>query len=154
MIIICPLLLFDVSDWVALRKSQSEEYCAYFTPFSFEPAVLEKLLREAREDIFMGVWVEESLAGFFMLRGPDSGYPNYMYGVLVGEDFSGRGLGHCTLAVAKAICLLNSADLLLKVHPKNTRAIHLYESEGFVQIGISATHDLIYQYQKGMDHAR
>jgi RimJ/RimL family protein N-acetyltransferase len=72
-----------------------------------------------------------------MLRGFDEGYEIPSYGVWISSKFSNRGLSALTLHHAFAFCKLNGIKiLLLKVHPENVVAKKLYESLGFVKIGV------------------
>ena len=132
----------------ALLQAQSSEYLRYFTPFQFDEATLTALLNCAKQDIFMGLFWDDRLAGFFMLRGWDAGYAIPSYGVAIGEQFRNWGLGRLTLELSKVICRLHGAPrLMLKVHPDNGPAKHLYETAGFVQTGVDSKNDnLIYHF--------
>ncbi len=78
----------------------------------------------------------ETLAGFYMLRGFDQGYRVPAYGVWIAPEYKNRGLAALTLAHAFTLCKLNGIKrMLLKVHPRNVKALRLYESMGFVRTG-------------------
>lgn len=125
----------DAASLAAFLQRQQAEYMAYFTPFSFDESEITKMLQAARADLYVGVFWEDTLAGFFMLRGWDAGYQIPAYGVVIDQAARGLGLGRLTLDAAKTICRLRHADtLMLKVHPENSAAKHLYESAGFVQV--------------------
>jgi RimJ/RimL family protein N-acetyltransferase len=118
-------------------SKESKEYLKYFTPFDFSFSSLEKVLTKSKNDKYFGIFVNNSLAGFYMLRGFDEGYEIPSYGVWISSKFSNRGLSALTLHHAFAFCKLNGIKiLLLKVHPENVVAKKLYESLGFVKIGV------------------
>lgn len=134
-----PLYTADAPTLSDLLRAQSPDYMRYFTPFAFDIEVIEALLAAARDDVYSGVFWGDALAGFFMLRGWDAGYSVPAYGVTIGEEWRGAGLGRLTLAAARSICALRGAtQIMLKVHPDNTAARHLYERFGFVRTGHDA----------------
>jgi RimJ/RimL family protein N-acetyltransferase len=131
-----------------MLTSQPPESMRYFTPFSFDEQTISQILSSARQDVYMGLFWEEKLVAFFMLRGWDSGYDVPAYGVTVDCRYSGFGLGRLTLEMSKTICRLrNVQKLMLKVYPENTPAKHLYETAGFIQTGVDPhNNNLIYHY--------
>ena len=96
----------------------------------------------------MGFFWEGALIAFFMLRGWDEGYAIPAYGVTVDQRFRDKGLGRLTLEMSKTICRLRGVQrLMLKVHPENHAAKHLYEAVGFVQTGVDPKNqNLIYHF--------
>lgn len=81
-----------------------------------------------------------------MLRGFDEGYSVPSYGVWISENYSNKGLSTFTLQHAISFCKLNSIKkIMLKVHPDNVSAKHIYEKHGFKQTGVDPKiHHLIY----------
>jgi ribosomal protein S18 acetylase RimI-like enzyme len=138
----------DAPLLAAMLSSQSQDYTRYFRPFPFDEAAIHGFLSAARQDMYFGVFWDEALVAFFMLRGWDKGYDVPAYGVVVDDEHRGMGLGRLTLEMSKTICRLRGAErLMLKVHPENVAAKHLYESAGFVQTGIDPRNDnLIYHF--------
>ncbi len=130
----------DVADAAMLAQflaAQPHDYLRYFTPFAFDEPTVSGILARRVEDIYEGLFWQGELVGFFMLRGWDEGYSVPSYGVVVGEAYNHRGLGRLTLELAKVICRLRGcARLMLKVHPENAAARHLYEQSGFHFSGI------------------
>jgi RimJ/RimL family protein N-acetyltransferase len=109
-------------------------YSRFFNPFAFDAQSVKSVLRKAKKDIFFAVKVNGDWAGFYMLRGFDSGYQVPAYGVWIAPKYKNCGLAALTLAHAFAICKLNGiGQLMLKVHPKNVKALKLYEKMGFVR---------------------
>jgi ribosomal protein S18 acetylase RimI-like enzyme len=86
-----------------------------------------------REDLYFAAFVESRLAGYGMLRGWDEGYDIPSFGVAVGVGDRGSGLGRSLLRYAISAARRRGAQsMILKVHPSNAGALHIYESEGFV----------------------
>ena len=143
-----PLTPSDAEVISAMLTKQSECYIQYFRPFDFGLASIRELLMKAQNDIFMGIFWGENLAGFFFLRGWDEGYDIPAYGVVIDQEFRCIGLGSLTLNAAKTLCKLRHVPrVMLKVHPNNLAARHLYEAAGFIQSGSDPKNDnLIYHF--------
>lgn len=125
----------------ALLKEKLE-YMKHFTPFEFSIASIKQILRGAVNDKYFGIFVEDQLAGFYMLRGMDDGYEIPAYGVWISSEFSNKGLSKLTLYHAFSFCRINNIKkLMLKVHPENLIAKTLYESLGFEKVGIDEKND-------------
>jgi ribosomal protein S18 acetylase RimI-like enzyme len=126
----------DANTISSLLLGSSAEYVRFFHPFAFDAATIRSQLERAKKDVFFGVDVGSAstreLAGFYMMRGLDEGYPDPMYGVFVSWHYSNKGLARLTLDHAFSFCKLNDYEkILLKVDPRNVRAKKLYESCGF-----------------------
>jgi len=143
-----PLDVDDASNLSSLLLAQSPAYVRFFTPFDFQHPSIVRLLAGQGKDIFMGMYWDDRLAGFFMLRGWNEGYEIPSYGVLVDERFSGYGLTRLSLKLAKSICKLRRVPgIMLKVNPDNKIAKRLFEEAAFVQTGVDAqTGNLIYHF--------
>jgi RimJ/RimL family protein N-acetyltransferase len=143
-----PLNAEDASDLSSLLSGQSPAYVRFFTPFNFDPYSVASLLAGQGADLFMGMYWQDRLIGFFMLRGWDSGYEIPSYGVLIDEKYSGYGLTRLSLKLAKSICKLRRVPrIMLKVNADNLIAKRLFEEAGFTQTGVDAqTGNLIYHF--------
>jgi len=120
----------------ALILNAPENYTKYFTPFSFEEDSIKKIINNAVKDKFFGIFINDDLAGFYMLRGFDEGYDVPSYGIWISDKYSGLGLSKLTLQHAITFCKLNGIKkIMLKVHPENTIAKNIYENVGFKQDG-------------------
>src|SRR4028119_1389937 len=129
-----PLKAEDAADLSSLLSGQSPAYMRFFTPFNFDYPSIANLLAEQGTDVFMGMYWQERLIGFFMLRGWNSGYEIPSYGVLIDEKYSGYGLTRLSLKLAKSICKLRRVHrLMLKVNTHNLIAKRLFEEAGFNQ---------------------
>ena len=62
------------AELTILLQSSDKEYSQYFIPFSFDMQTIFKILSKAVKDHFYGVFVDNNLVGFYMLRGFDEGY--------------------------------------------------------------------------------
>ena len=119
-------------------SEESKDYLKYFIPFSeYSEAYISKTLSEKKIDKYFGLFLNDDIIGFYMLRGFDAGYEIPSYGVWISSKYSNKGLSTLTLYHAFSICKLkNIKTLMLKVHPENTVAKKLYEKFGFVKVGI------------------
>lgn len=123
----------DLADKLTQEK---KDYLKYFTPFEFSSTSVENILRKMRLDKYFGLFVNNELVGFYMLRGFDEGHEIPSYGVWISSEYSNSGLSKLTLYHAFAFCKLNGIKtLMLKVHPENLVAKKLYESLGFNKTG-------------------
>lgn len=121
----------------AMLVAAPAAYSRFFIPFAFDAQSVKLILRKAKKDIFFAVKVNGDWAGFYMLRGFDSGYRVPAYGVWIAPKYKNCGLAALALAHAFAICKLNRiGQLMLKVHPKNVKALKLYEKMGFVRTDV------------------
>lgn len=115
-----------------LLTATKPEYSRYFTPFSFDLDTISHLLKSAIQDCYWGMHLDEELAGFFMLRGFDSGYQRPSFGVFIAERFSNNSLSSLALQYSLSWCKLNNISrIMLKVHPENKFARRAYEKAGF-----------------------
>lgn len=145
---ILPLEMKHAPQLSEMLCAQSPAYVRFFTPFSFDESAIAGILACQRQDIFMGIYWQDDLAGFFMLRGWDEGYEAPSYGVLIDERYSGYGLTRLSLKMVKSICKLrHSPRIMLKVHPENTIARSLFEEARFIQTGVDAASGyLVYHF--------
>jgi len=117
-------------------SQEKKDYLKYFTPFEFSLTSIENILKKTKLDKYFGLFVNNDLAGFYMLRGLDDGFEIPSYGVWISSEYSNSGLSKLTLYHAFAFCKLNGIKtLMLKVHPDNLVAKKLYESLGFNKTG-------------------
>ncbi len=128
-----PLQPANAAELSALILGDSKTYRQHFTPFPFGKASLSKHLSRARKDCYWGIRVGGKLACLFMLRGFDDGYERPSFGVYVGERFAGLGLASLALQYALSWCRARGVrSVMLKVHPENAAASHVYQRAGFV----------------------
>ncbi len=148
-LIVRSLEVEDAPALSAMLRAQSHLYGRFFNPFEFDRETLASLLAKRSLDVFMGIYWQAELRGFFMLRGWDAGFDVPAYGVLIDERYSGYALAQLSLRMAKSICKLRGATrMLLKVHPDNEAARTLYEEAMFVQTGVDTqSSSLIYHFE-------
>lgn len=119
-----------------LMKQDSKDYSQYFVAFKFDTVTIKNILAEAKNDIYYGVYWEEELTGFYMLRGFDEGYSIPSYGVYISSRFKNKGLAALTINHAISTCKhLGLKKLRLKVHKENIIAYKQYLKYGFVETG-------------------
>jgi RimJ/RimL family protein N-acetyltransferase len=129
---ISPLRIADSVKVSQMLLSARPEYCRYFTPFSFDVKSFRHVLQSAKRDRYWRIRFAEEIAGFFMLRGFDSGYERPSFGVFIAEKFSNKGLSTLALQYSLSWCKLNNVSkVMLKVHPDNVYARRAYEGAGF-----------------------
>ena len=117
-----------------LAELRKDPASAHFHPhpFTHETALRIAERRGIRRDAYFGAFQDGSLMGYGMLRGWDEGYEVPSFGVAVGIRHRGMGIGRRLLRHAISIARRRKApSVMLKVHPANANAKHLYESEGF-----------------------
>ena len=120
-----------------LLQSADKDYTQYFIPFAFDSETILKILSNVIKDQYYGIFTENNLVGFYMLRGFDEGYEIPSYGVWVAKDFSSKGISKLTLQHAISFCKINNIKkIILKVHPDNVIAKNIYESFGFIYEGV------------------
>lgn len=151
-ITIKKLIPDDAQSLSELLNSADPEYSRYFIPFKYDKETIDNILSRTVKDQYFGLYVDNSLAGFYMLRGFDQGYDIPSYGVWIGPNFSGLGLATLTLHHAFAWCRANGiAKLMLKVHPGNVVAKSLYEAVEFIETGTdSGNQNIIYHRTFGL----
>jgi ribosomal-protein-alanine N-acetyltransferase len=144
---ILPLQEDQIGPLAQLYQAATADYGVYFKPFSFDEETLGRILRERRNDLYFTVLCDGELAGLYMLRGFDQGYTVPSYGVWIAQAYSRRGLARATLEHAVATCRAHGCrEMMLKVHPLNTRAKLLYERFGFTQTGVDTkNNNLVYK---------
>ena len=141
-----PLQLCEVKDFSELLENDNDEYKRFFVPFDADQEKLHILLREVQKDKYWGIWVDNKLAGFFMLRGFDEGYLRPSFGVYIAKEFSGKSLSKLALDYSLSWCRVNNIEtVMLKVHPKNQFARRVYEKAGFkfIEICPKTGHDIM-----------
>ena len=136
----------DANQLSIKLSDEPEDYIKYFDPFDFSEPTIKRILEQSIKDIYFGLFINNQLAGCYMLRGFDEGYKIPSYGVWIASKYSNSGLSTLTLFHAFSFCKLNKIKkLMLKVYPDNIVAKKLYESLGFHQTGIDTNgNKLIY----------
>ena len=143
-----PLRVEDAGAVSEMLRSQSPDYARFFYAFSFETDDIAKILAARERDVYAGVYWQDELVAFFMLRGWDEGYEVPSFGVFVGEKHRGREFMKITLDVAKLICRLSGAPrLMAKIHPDNVSPRGARRL-GLVQTGVETeTGNVIYHME-------
>ena len=143
-----PLAIDDAAALSSFLQSQATGYARFFRPFGFDTNTIVDVLANVRQDALMGLFWQDQMVGFFMLRGWNEGYDVPAFGILIDERHRGCGLEMLSLETAKIICRLRGATrLMIKMHPDNISAKGVARKTGFVQSGVEAeSGNLIYHY--------
>jgi len=127
----------DIKSLSMLMMKEEYDYNKYFIPFSFDEASIKNEIMSSINDIYYGVFLNNFLVGFYMLRGFDKGFNIPSYGVWISSKYSRKGISKLTLQHAITTCkLLGVKKIMLKVHPHNLVAKSIYVSFGFKEIGL------------------
>jgi phosphomannomutase/ribosomal protein S18 acetylase RimI-like enzyme len=99
-------------------------------PFNQEQA---RIIAEYKgQDLYLGLFENEDLIGYGMLRGWDAGYEIPSLGLYLAPVARGRGLAERLMhALHKAAFELNAPSVRLKVYPDNIPAVNLYKRMGY-----------------------
>lgn len=140
-----PLRVEDARAVSEMLRAQSPDYARFFYAFSFDAGDIARILEGRKRDVYSGMFWQERLVAFFMLRGWDAGYDVPSFGVFVDEKHRGRAFMKISLDVAKLICRLAGAPrLMAKIHPDSVSPRGARKL-GLVQTGVEAeTGNVVY----------
>ena len=142
------LLSDQASTLSELILNTPKDHTKYFAPFSFEEDSIKKIINNAVNDKYFGIFINDDIVGFYMLRGFDEGFEVPSYGVWISDRFSGLGLSMLTLQHAITFCKINNIKkIMLKVHPENIIAKSIYETFGFKQEGFDDNNSNLIYYK-------
>ena len=136
----------DFESVSRILTEAQDEYVKWFHPFPFDYASVRNMLTAAERDAYFGIFVDEKIVGFCMLRGLDAGYELPSYGVFIAESYARLGLSKLALDFALSWCRLAGIyAVMLKVHPDNSHAKRVYERAGFMSTGTCSDtgHDML-----------
>lgn len=103
----------------------------YFHPHPLTPDEASRIIAHDGRDLYVAT---ESAYG--MLRGWDEGYEVPSLGIAVHRDRYGQGHGRAMMAELHRLAMEHGApSVRLRVHPENVRAIRLYLSMGYEDMG-------------------
>lgn len=131
------LLTTDLADLIDLWNKDPLDYNKHFIPFEIKYDNLKSILEKVDKDLFIGIFVNKKIAGFFMLRGFDEGYEIPSYGVWISSQYTNKGLAKLTLQYSLSFCQITGVKrIMLKFHPDNMIAMKMYKKFGFNESGI------------------
>ncbi len=120
-----PMTAEDVEAVVKLERA------SYAFPWT--PLVFSDCLRMGYYGFLLET--EDGIQGYYMVS--VAVHEGHLLNLCVADKLRGRGLGRQLLRHAMALFRAEQAEtVFLEVRPSNKAAIALYESEGFVEIGI------------------
>lgn len=104
-----------------------------FHPHPFDDIQARKIADYQGDDLYLGLFENETLVGYGMLRGFDAGYRIPSLGIYCAPVARGRGLSIKFMTeLHKAARELNAPSIRLKVYPDNSAAVNLYQRMGYV----------------------
>lgn len=110
---------------------------AWFRPHDLGAVGARKVANHVGEDVYLIGFLETVPVAYGMLRGWDEGYRIPALGVAVRDGYRDQGLGRQMMhALHRAVRARGGDRVRLRVAEGNARAIHLYESLGYHQVGI------------------
>lgn len=131
------LKITDLDELINLWNKDPQDYNKHFIPFEIKYDNLKIIIEKADNDLFIGIFVNKKIAGFFMLRGFDQGYDIPSYGVWISSLYANKGLAKLTLQYSLSICRLAGVKkIMLKFHPENIVAKKMYKNFGFNETAI------------------
>jgi ribosomal-protein-alanine N-acetyltransferase len=105
----------------------------FFYPHPFTEDALEAIIRTARRDLYYVLCEGTSVVGYGMLRGWDEGYEIPSLGISIHPAARNLGLGRTLMHFLHGAARHRGASKVrLKVKPRNTRALKLYQDLGYV----------------------
>lgn len=113
-----------------LQQSNSEEFF-HPHPLTAEEATVRSNYQGG--DFYCVMLQDDDVVGYGMLRGWDEGYAIPSLGIAVDSTTRGRGYGRVLMNFLHETARRRGADKVrLKVDPRNSAAIELYRSLGYV----------------------
>jgi ribosomal-protein-alanine N-acetyltransferase len=128
---LCPTHASSLARFFsALREFGADEF---FHPHSLLPSAATEVASYIGKDLYFVMLDGGEVIAYGMLRGWDEGYEIPSLGIAVAPDSIGQGVGRTMmfflhLAARRA----KAKEVRLRVDSKNTRAIGLYRSLGYV----------------------
>ncbi len=110
-------------------SGQPDGYLKYFTPFHIDAQYLHSMVLQNVDDIYYGVWLDDRMVAFFMLRTLGGRYTTPSFGVVVDHEFSGFGIARMCFEYAIHHCRIVAVDeILVHVYKENAPALSLFNS--------------------------
>ncbi len=145
------LTIENAAELSAMLLALPRDYARFFSPFEFSLDTVANVLSNQGDDVFIGLYWEDRIIGFFLLRGWNDGYEVPTFGIIIDKKYRGYELEMLSLDTAKIICRLRGAErLMLKMHPDNISAKGVMRKIGFIQIGVEpGSGNIIYHLEIG-----
>lgn len=111
------------------------EIVRYFHPFPFTSEIAQFIACQPHQDKYYVAILDDQIVGLSMLRGWDEGFSTPSFGIMVGYQLHGRGIGKRLLEYTlDQAGKLHCQHVRLTVYASNTSAVHLYQSVGFYEV--------------------
>lgn len=125
------------ADYVQLSKlffsiNQDEDQI-HFHPHPFNDELCEKITQYDGQDLYVGLFQQDTLVGYGLLRGWDEGFSIPSLGIYLSPDARGKGLSKLFMSKLHELARQAGADVVrLKVYKDNLAALGLYKKLGYV----------------------
>jgi ribosomal-protein-alanine N-acetyltransferase len=117
---------------VFLAALETTNDAEYFHPHAFTDDALEKVIRNARKDLYYILAEGQKVLGYGMLRGWDEGYEIPSLGIAIHPEARSVGLGKVLMHfLHTAARRRGDKKVRLKVKTNNHRAVHMYQGLGY-----------------------
>ncbi len=131
------LRLVGAEDAPLLADIFRELDATFLRPHPFTDEAAEQLAAHEGQDVYALLMDDGRPVAYGMLRGWDEGYRIPTLGIGVRTKLQGRGYGRTMMTHLHAIARGRDCPIVrLRVHAENTRALLLYESMGYVHVGL------------------
>lgn len=111
----------------------ADQTASRFHPHDFSDASARHITGYGGRDIYLGLWGDEDLVGYGMLRGWDAGYDIPSLGIYLSPPVRGRGLARTLMSALHDRARQAGANhVRLKVYRDNIAAVLLYERLGYI----------------------
>lgn len=126
-----PALVVQVAEFFA--RLERDQEAKDFHPHPFTPDEAVRLCAYEGTDYYcVMISGVGDIVAYGMLRGWDAGYTVPSLGIAVCSSYRGFGFGRKMMNHLHQVAASKGANRIrLRVYPKNTRAIHLYQSMGY-----------------------
>lgn len=119
--------LFTANDSPAVTR--------WFDPFPLTRATAGKLTRHSGRDLYWGVWANDEMVAFAMVRGWDEGHEHRAYGYLVDHRHRRRGIGTAmTTLVVEELLRRGESEVRARVHDDNEASLRMLMASGFREL--------------------
>lgn len=131
------LRLVDTDDAPLLADIFRELDTTFLRPHPFTDEAAAELAAHEGPDVYALLMDDGRPTAYGMLRGWEEGYGIPTLGIGVRTSLHGRGYGRAMMERLHGLARGRGCPVVrLRVHPDNTPAVRLYESMGYVRVGL------------------
>jgi ribosomal protein S18 acetylase RimI-like enzyme len=120
----------ELADFLISFMNSSES--KYFHPHPMDEQEARKIASYSGSDLYYGLFEDEKMIGYGMLRGWDEGYIIPSLGIALKDTARGQKLGEMFMHFLHIVARVRgSKKVRLKVYPSNIAALNLYKKLGY-----------------------